>query len=557
MSERTREDYKSAVSKAVSLQKEAEQGGDVEAAKRHAEAAEYLATEAAELFGAYQAPLDPNREPLDYMGLKGYSEGVSDRYEKSDFAGPFGEFPSEVSRRREKLGRSPSSPVANAVATAGVGASQVLRTGGELLGEGVSLVLPDFVREGAEEVWGAVKNKPVVKQGLQALTEGLEVYNEWAKEHPSAAEAIETGVDISLFTASSTKLDVSNAAKKSKDRFDNAVTEERMAGIDKLLEPEYVGEPGFAINNFKSVGGVLDRTEYIPTPKERRIRQALESIKNLDVNSHFARAATIVSENIITSTKELTAFITKAGNPTYNRTQFIDSLKLDLDKLDTTQEYTLLSSAAQVKTKELAEMAFKILGDNDGDALGLLKARREFDEYVNFGGAKDPLNIDVESAKGVAGRYVRSLLNDKLKDITPGEGVHERLDRLHLILTARQRLNQRKIKEGSNVLTRTWGRISSVANLPTTPLALLATLGAVGTAGATIGAGTAAATFVAIQAAKKTTRLKFYATVLSGIDKTLKTYKSDKNLVATLKADRSYIVYLMNETRQEEETNGK
>ena len=40
------------------------------------------------------------------------------------------------------------------------------------------------------------------------------------------------------------------------------------------------------------------------------------------------------------------------------------------------------------------------------------------------------------------------------------------------------------------------------------------------------------------------------------MDKAIKVYKSDKNLVSELKADRAYIVYLMNEARQEEENNG-
>lgn len=77
MSERTREDYKRAVSKAVSLQKEAEQLGDVEAAKHHAEAAEYLAAEAVELFGAYQTPAKKEDSAPGYLdsALQGLSQG--------------------------------------------------------------------------------------------------------------------------------------------------------------------------------------------------------------------------------------------------------------------------------------------------------------------------------------------------------------------------------------------------------------------------------------------------------------------------------------------------
>ena len=44
--------------------------------------------------------------------------------------------------------------------------------------------------------------------------------------------------------------------------------------------------------------------------------------------------------------------------------------------------------------------------------------------------------------------------------------------------------------------------------------------------------------------------------MLSGTDKAMKVYSSDKNLVAQLKADRAYIVYLMDQARKEEEESG-
>ena len=148
-------------------------------------------------------------------------------------------------------------------------------------------------------------------------------------------------------------------------------------------------------------------------------------------------------------------------------------------------------------------------------------------------------------------------MNSKLERITPEGEVRERLNRLHNLMLGRDRLNQRKFKEGGNRIIRTWNKLKDDLKLPTTPLALLATYSAVGTAGVTVGVGAGVATYVAIQSLKKTSRLKFYATMVSGLDKTIRTYKSNKNLVAELKADRAYIVYLMNEARQEEETDGK
>ena len=71
-----------------------------------------------------------------------------------------------------------------------------------------------------------------------------------------------------------------------------------------------------------------------------------------------------------------------------------------------------------------------------------------------------------------------------------------------------------------------------------------------------MGAGAGVSIYALLKAANKQTRLKYYSKLLSGIDKGLKAYQSDKNLLRELKADRAYIVYLMNEARQEEEQNG-
>jgi len=556
MTQRTQEDYKAAVGKAVEMQEAALQAGRVEEAREHLEAANRIAKEATVLFGAYKPPLDPNREPLDYMGLRGYSEGVSERYEDFDPMKTLAEFPGEFTERRQTIGERPSV-LTSAAATAGVGLSQALRTGGAVLGEGISVLLPDFVREGAETAWNTIKEKPGIKQGLQAATDSLETYQGWAKENPEFAEVIETTVDVAAFTASAAKIDVSKVTKKSKDNFDNAIVEERMAGVNKLLGPEYPGEKGFNDNRWVPTGGVLDKSVYLPNERELKIQEAVESVKELDVNSHFVKAAHVVHKAVETKSAELIAFIKRAGNPKYNIKEYAEELRVHFENLKDSQVWLDLTSEAQVKVNVYLEHALAKLKESNGDALGLLQLRRDFDKYVKFGSTTNHLSEAVESAKGAAGTIVRNLLNAKLQRITPEGEVRERLNHLHNLMLGRDRLNQRKFKEGGNRIIRTWNKLKDDLSLPTTPLALAATFSAVGAAGVTVGVGAGVATYAAIQALNKTSRLKFYATMLSGLDKTIKTYKSDKNLVAELKADRAYIVYLMNEARQEEETNVK
>ena len=70
-----------------------------------------------------------------------------------------------------------------------------MRTGGELVAQGANLLIPD-AKEGAEEYWDTIKEAPVIKQAVNALNQGFNQYNEWAKENPSEAEKIETAIDM-------------------------------------------------------------------------------------------------------------------------------------------------------------------------------------------------------------------------------------------------------------------------------------------------------------------------------------------------------------------------
>tara|TARA_R100000808_G_scaffold18046_1_gene39620 strand:+ start:5653 stop:7323 length:1671 start_codon:yes stop_codon:yes gene_type:complete len=543
MSQRTQEEYKKAVENAMLAHDNAIQQGEIEEAKKHSEAAEKIAIEAVSLYGPYQPPSDPDNT---------YAKGVSERFEDFKPVETLKEYLSEFTQRRQTLGERPSA-LAGAIATAGIGLSQAARTGGELLADGISVLVPDFVREGAETAWNSIKEKPTVQQGLQALTDSLEAYQGWARENPEVAEVIETTVDVAALTSSAAKIDISSSVKKSKDKFDNAVVEERMAGIKKLLGPEYVGEQGFNQNQWVSSGGILNKSEYVFSEKELKIHSAIESVKELNVNSHFVKAAQVVHKAIEKKSTELIAFIKKAGNPKYNKKEFKEELEAEFKNLGNSKEWVNLTDEAQNKTNEYLRKVLGMLEESDGDSLGLLQLRRDFDDLVSFGSGKNPLEPTVQSAKSTAGTFVRNVLNAKLQRITPQNEVKDRLTDLHYLMLGRDRLNVRKHKEGGNRIIRTWNKIKDDLSLPSTPLALMATYGAVGTVGATTGLGAGAATYIAIQGLKRKSRLKFYATVLSGLDKTIKKYQSDKNVVAELRADRAYIVYLLNETRKETE----
>jgi len=522
------------------------------------------ATEIAELlnkqYGAYK-PSPPVSEPTPEP--RPYAEQVAQRFEEFDPMGIISEFPEKVSERAERMAvREPSG--VEYIPTA---VSQLARTGGELIAEGVNILIPDSVREGAEEGWNRIKDTALVRQAGAAANAGYDVYKEWATRNPEFAETFETYVDItSLFAPAKEPIEL--AAKKMKRQYNAKNLEERRAGINKLMDPHIVGETGYK-GDFRSVGGVLDRTVYVPTEREQLMRLTLETVKDLDPNSHYARAYTVVGDDVTKSAKQLKAFIQKTGNPTYQREDLVNSFKEAFDDMTESDDFIGLSSEAQKKALEYAQRALQIVDKREANALGLLDARQRFDKLMNAGARKgDVLDPTVETAKGAAGRFIRNVMNNKLKEITVGDEVHNLLDRQHNLMLARDTLRLRMYGEGNNKLSRLYDKVKGAANLPSTPLALYATLktGGAAAAGAVAGSATGAAAvtgaaagagiYFALRQADKKTRLKFYSKMLSAADKAMKVYSSDKNLVAQLKADRAYVVYLMDQARKEEEESG-
>ena len=201
-----------------------------------------------------------------------------------------------------------------------------------------------------------------------------------------------------------------------------------------------------------------------------------------------------------------------------------------LAKMSDDAGYIDLSAEAQKKQKNIADAAIKILEKAEPTALGLWQARRDFDKFITLN-KSDLLEDPVRSAKSIAGLYIRSVMNDKLNKLLPEKLFTSNLIVYIHLYQAKSRLNYRKIGEADNRIGRMYQKIANTANTAT-PLALYATLrtgasiAAAGAAGLAVGLGAGASVYLLVEGLK--TRLKFYTTLLSGLDKTIKAYQNDK-----------------------------
>lgn len=504
-----------------------------------------------------------------------YGQGVAERAE--------GFSPEEILKegykkrleRSQRLAGDSFSPMLTGetkeerVAALGVGVSEAIRRGGEIAVKGLSIITPDFVKEGFEEKWSEIKDMPAMQVAAAKITEGLDSYKAWAKENPQYAESFETFIDLgAMINPASRARRGMPGAEKAKDMSAAAIRERKRNLVDKLMEPHYTKEAGYDGEFIQSTTG-LRNNEYYPTNRENRVRETLTDLEEFDPTDNYLRAENVVSNAIETEAKRVTAYIQRAGNPEINIDSALEYVDGSMDDMISAPGYTNLSSEAQSRLRSYVDLAKEIMKEEmsggSNTALALYQARKAFDKEVNRVSPGGTLDADVMTSRAIAARHVRNRMNDLLKENTPGDEVAESFDKMHNLMQARDHLSLRSIRLANNVISRLWQRGAALANFPSTPLALYATFAGASSALAAIGfnpatglatAGAGLGIYGLLKAGSKANRLKFLSMTLNATDKAIKTYTGDKNLLRELRADRAIVLEMLNQARQDTDEEG-
>ena len=84
---------------------------------------------------------------------------------------------------------------------AGVAVSQAARAGGAALSSYIGGMLPQSVKEGAQDLFAQVQNTEAFKTAASAASKGYEFYKDWSSKNPDNAEKFESFIDVqSLFS---------------------------------------------------------------------------------------------------------------------------------------------------------------------------------------------------------------------------------------------------------------------------------------------------------------------------------------------------------------------
>lgn len=454
-------------------------------------------------------------------------------------------FGPEVSRRAQIImGDDPSllEQLVKSPELALIAGSQAARAGGATLNTYLGTLIPNAVKEGAEAAYDRVKDTDSFRLAAQAASLGYEGYQAFKQFLPEIAERFEASVDVGLLFSPRPDLPkIPEMKKGAQEKSQRLVKEKKKDGVTLLLEPV---SP--EMRDVFEEKGVLRTKTWQPGDFDNLVIDTITDMKGVKPTRSYTYNYREIQKET-DAAKQATDKMITAQNKPIDSDVLLESMQETIDEVLKDPITQAASGDIQQQLEVMSRIALESVEAYGTDLVGVLEARRRFDEVVgNFdGNAK---------ARNIAARKIRGVLNDTLKDNTRGDQLHNLLTKQFHGITAMEEMLPKRTGEARDAVSRAVRSLQSVDLLPNTVLALgatgTATLGAVGGAVPATAAGALGLTvYSGIQMAKPRNRARAYAAMLSAIDKAIPLTKG--SALKELEMDRLIIVDLIDQTRQE------
>jgi hypothetical protein len=478
------------------------------------------------------------------------SPSVSDMFgpemaARETLRGELEQFGPEVSRRAQNvMGDDPSllRQLYQAPELALIGGSQAARAGGATLATYISSWIPNSIKEGAEAAYDRIKDTDAFRLAAQAASLGDAGYQAFKERMPAAAERFESAVDVGLLFSPRPDIPRLDLAKKGAQKeATRRVRENKKNGVTLLLEPVTP-----EMRDVFEEKGVLRTKTWEPNEFDNSVIDTVTNMKGVKPERSYTYNYRQVQKEVETA-KQTTDKIITAQNKAINSDKFLKDMQGAINEVLKDDIVRIATGDIQKQLTELSEIVLESVQTRGSDLIGVLEVRRKFDDLIN--------NFDgTPSAKSIAARKIRGVLNATLKDNTRGDQLHNLLTKQFHGITAMEDMLPKRNAESRDFISRAVRNLKSVDLLPNTVLALGATgtagLGALGGAVPAAGAAVLGATvYTGVQAMKARNRARIYSSMLSAIDKAIPLTKG--TALKELEMDRLLLVDLIDETREE------
>ena len=341
-----------------------------------------------------------------------------------------------------------------------VGAGSVLYIIGEGVvsaGYGVQNVTPDPVEDWIKTyMFDPFVQQPLVKEGLSAMQSGTESYQNWAENNPRLARNFDALANTAL-VASPVKTNpktksqsvLGATAKAIDESAEQTIKTRRQSFLEDLVRPAQT--KGVREEQVKRTteSGILNTKNIAPSTSEAQAISAIENIPSV-------KPSNTLQKNYNNISSELTKEAQNLSNTLKNSKVIIPKSEVDdvfNSALKTLEESPVMVGDAAKTGARYINQAKNIVNNHPPTSLGLLNARKEFDQYVS---RQKPKILDpaTENAASIAVKEVRQSLNNLIASKNPQVAVRDSLSRQSSMYTALDNIGKKAADEGANAIAR-------------------------------------------------------------------------------------------------------
>ena len=300
--------------------------------------------------------------------------------------------------------------------------------------------------------------------------------------------------------------------------------------------------------------GWLKRKTYEPDADELEMISVISSVPKFDPKGTFTDNFNVIEDYIGRQANQLTAGISKAGNPKIDVEELIADIRVRAMNGLADEVYDRKGKAKKIDQQ--LQLFRERLGK--GTALEVLEARKALDRSLK----KDSRSADdsIATPSKAGRRAISEAAHEAIAAAVPDVSVQDLLRKQALSYRALDIVDEKRRLEADTAIGRLGQNISRTGvNLPRNPASQIATGYAAGNivqSGAfpwLAGIGASAASIYGLgKAAMSSQTKKFFGQLLVSTDKAIKAAKGSPEMIQQLKADRAVLVSLMQDARFDE-----
>lgn len=439
---------------------------------------------------------------------------------------------------------NPVSAVAN-VAGAGLEAmGEIGSTGMKAWNASYGQLIPESAKR-------ALINSGPVQAGIEAIEQGMEAWHDFSTDYPMEAAALE---DVGLLAELGVpRFRPSEAALKRGEVYNRTAYTEQTIEAERSALANMVRRPDSQGRITEE--GPFRKAKWTPDTEETYMVDALSTVKKINPDRSYHYNYDVVDQEINKLTDQATAY---AKQYKKNRLQVDNIFEALGERIDNIEEYVpnyyLLPGDAQKASAamfdDIRDRIAEVSKKGSVTPAQLLQIRRDFDRAAENSGIN--LGPEGTSARTIAQRQIRTVLNDMVKAATPGHTLHDLLDRSHELINARTVMRPKRDAEGTNVFSRFWQLTKdSPVRPPVTPLGIMSTAGAGAAVGPSVitgavgGAGVGWALAQTYHTLKGPAKRKFLADMLGEINRA---GKSNPEILKDFATERVILLEMIKST---------